>query len=366
MSINICHISTLHPRNDVRIFYKQCKSLSQVFDVNLIVADGLGDAVVDNIVIHDVGLRQTSRLKRAKIDSEKAFKKAMELDCNVYHFHDPELTRIGAKLKNAGKTVIYDVHEDLPRQIMSKPYINKFIRPFISMFAEWQEDKAARKFDHICTATPFIRDRFLKVNKKTVDINNYPIIGELQVKDSKKDNSFCYTGGITEERGIINIIESLNGIDTELTLAGTVHEKDYLEGLKKSDQWPKVDYRGLVNRDELSNIMSKSIAGIVTFLPIPNHVNSQPNKIFEYMSAGIPVVGSNFDLWKEIIEDNKCGICINPDEPKKISEALETLINNPELAKEMGDNGLRVVQEKYNWKVEEKKLFSVYETVLNL
>ena len=360
---NICHITTVHPRNDIRIFHKQCKSLSKNYNVKLIVADGKGNATVDNIMIIDLGLRQQSRIKRARIDSKKALTKALELNCDVYHFHDPELIKIGVQLKKAGKKVIYDTHEDLPRQILSKPYINKYIKPLLSRFIEWQENKAAKQFDYICSATPFIRDRFQKINKNTVDINNYPIIGELQSSNVKKENCFCYTGGITEERGIINIVKAIDKLDTKIILAGSVDSENYLKKMETLPEWKKIDFLGLVERKEVAEIMSKSIAGIVTFLPMPNHINAQPNKIFEYMSSGIPVIGSNFNLWKEIIEENNCGICVDPTKPSEISKALLKLKNNPNIVTEMGKNGQKAVLEKYNWKVEEGKLFRVYQSL---
>ncbi len=361
----ICHISTVHPRFDVRIFHKECKSLSKIYNVNLIVADGLGNEEKDNIKIFDIGLRQTSRIKRAKIDSAKALKKALELDCDLYHFHDPELIKIGEKLKKAGKKVIYDTHEDLPRQIYGKPYIKPYLKPLIAKAIEWQENKAAKKFDYICAATPFIRDRFKKINPNTIDINNYPILGELYNATSNKTNTFCYTGGITEERGIINLVKALKDINTKLILAGPVNNKSYLNEMKKLKEWNKVDFLGLVDRNEVRNIMSKSIAGLVTFLAMPNHINAQPNKIFEYMSSCIPVIGSNFDLWKSIIEDNNCGLCVTPDKPEEITKAMKYLQNNPDIAKQMGKNGQKAVLEKYNWNIEEQKLFNVYNEILN-
>ncbi len=361
----ICHITTLHPRDDVRIFHKECKSLTKKYEVHLIVADGKGDEITDAVHICDIGLRQPSRLKRIRIDSKKALKKAVELDCELYHFHDPELIRIGVSLIKQGKKVIYDAHEDLPRQIMSKPYIKDFIKPLLAFFVEWQENRAVKKFNYICSATPYIRDRFKIINKNTVDINNYPIIGELQDVSSQKVNAFCYTGGITEERGIINFILALRNIDTKILLAGNFDSKLYMDKIRSLPEWNKVEFLGLVDRKEVGKIMSKSIAGIVTFLAMPNHINAQPNKIFEYMSSSIPVIGSNFDLWRSIIEDNNCGICVNPDKPEEIAAAMKYLQQHPDKAKLMGENGKRVVQEKYNWQVEEKKLFEVYNKVLN-
>jgi glycosyltransferase involved in cell wall biosynthesis len=361
--ISICHISTVHTRFDVRIFHKQCKSLSKIYEVNYIVADGKGDEIADGIKIFDVGLRQNNRLKRASIDSRNALRKALSLNCEIYHIHDPELLSIAIKLKKQSKKVIYDAHEDLPQQIYSKPYLKEWTKYSVSKFVEFFENRWARRMNYIFTATPFIRDRFKLLNENTLDINNFPVLGELSdVKFSKK-RAVCYTGGITAERGIHNIVNSMLNLDIELILAGAPDSELYLNSLKNSESWSKVDYRGLVNRLDLSQIMNESMAGIVTFLPYPNHINAQPNKIFEYMSAGIPVIGSNFPLWREIIEGNNCGICVDPESTDKISAAIKKLVNNPELAKTMGLNGVRAVENKYNWGIEENKLLRIYKII---
>ena len=82
--------------------------------------------------------------------------------------------------------------------------------------------------------------------------------------------------------------------------------------------------------------------------------------MFEYMAAGIPVVASNFPLWKEIIEENKCGICVEPANVEQISDAVNYLLNNPEEAQRMGANGRKAVEEKYNWNNEAKTLLQLY------
>jgi glycosyltransferase involved in cell wall biosynthesis len=82
------------------------------------------------------------------------------------------------------------------------------------------------------------------------------------------------------------------------------------------------------------------------------------------MSAGIPVIASNFPLWREIIEGNNCGICVDPLNPQEISEAIQYLINHPEAAAEMGKNGSQAVETKYNWEQEAQKLLSLYQELL--
>ncbi|MDC4505526.1 glycosyltransferase, partial [Acinetobacter baumannii] len=132
----------------------------------------------------------------------------------------------------------------------------------------------------------------------------------------------------------------------------------------KKKGWNAVNELGQLSRNEVKEVLQRSVAGLVTFLPVPNHIDAQPNKMFEYMSAGIPVIGSNYPLWRSIIEDNGCGICVNPEDPEEIAAAIDKLIVDRALAENMGKNGIRAVNEKYNWSIEEKKLFKLYTELL--
>ena len=82
------------------------------------------------------------------------------------------------------------------------------------------------------------------------------------------------------------------------------------------------------------------------------------------MAAGIPVIASNFPLWKEVIEGNHCGICVNPKNVVEIADAIASLTENPQLCSLMGIHGRKVVFEKYNWENEEKKLLRLYSELL--
>jgi len=106
------------------------------------------------------------------------------------------------------------------------------------------------------------------------------------------------------------------------------------------------------------------MAGLVTLHPIVNYIDALPVKMFEYMVAGIPVIASNFSLWREIIEGNKCGLCVDPLNPSEIAKAIDYIMTHPAEAQQMGKNGLRAVQEQYNWDIEEKKLLALYEQLL--
>ena len=134
--------------------------------------------------------------------------------------------------------------------------------------------------------------------------------------------------------------------------------------MKKEKGWAKVENRGFVSREEVKNIFEQSMLGIVTYLPLPNHLDAQPAKLFEYMAAALPMVASNFPLWNEIVEQNKCGICADPTKPLELKNAIDELLSNPKKAKLMGENGRKAVIEKYSWEAESKKLVELYKSLV--
>ena len=163
---------------------------------------------------------------------------------------------------------------------------------------------------------------------------------------------------------MVDALELLS-VEVILQLVGSFKDLNLRERVKRKSGWKKVRERGVLERRGVGEILATSTAGLVLFLPAPNHVDSQPNKMFEYMSAGVPVIASNFPLWREIIEKNKCGLCVDPTDPKEIAGAITHFVNNPNVAKEMGKNGQRAIEKKYNWKVEEAKLLSLYENLIS-
>jgi len=362
----ICQLTSVHPRYDTRIFVKECQALQKAgFDVALIVADSKGDEIKNNINIYDIGKEQT-RAKRMLKTHRKIYKKAIEIDADIYHFHDPELIKTGIKLLNRGKKVIYDVHEDVPRQILSKPYLKSAIKPIIANSFERFENKNAKKFTHIITATDFINNRFLIVNKNSTPIKNYPKIDELKLEINwkNKQNKACYIGGISKVRGIIEMVKAMKYSDYQLNIAGEFNDANLEKQTKQLPSWHKIQEHGFVNRKQIKQILQESKVGLVTLHPTINYKDALPVKMFEYMLAGIPVISSNIALWKEIVNGANCGICVNPYEPKEIAAAINKMIEDDKLAEQMGKNGQKAVLEKYNWENEEKKLIQIYNNII--
>lgn len=365
----IAHLTSVHTRYDIRIFRKQCRTLaSEGYEVYLVVADGNGDEINENVHIRDVG-RLSGRLNRMFKTTRRVYERAMALNADVYHLHDPELIPVGVRLKQQGKRVIFDSHEDVPKQLLSKPYMHPVVRRVVATLFSWYEKYACPKFDGILTATPFIRDKFKAFNRNVLDINNFPMLGELDamVPWDRKKNEVCYVGGITSIRGIREVVQSLDLLKSSarLNLVGRFSEPQVETQVKALAGWGCVNEHGQLGREGVRDVLGNSLAGLVTFHPMPNHIDAQPNKMFEYMSAGIPVIASDFPLWREIIEGSNCGVCVNPLDPAAIGQAIDHLVTHPELAAELGRNGQRAVNERYNWDQEASRLLAFYSTLLS-
>ena len=361
--MHICHITSVHPRYDIRIFIKECRALAQSHDVSLIVADSLGEEIKDGIKIYDVGKPVGGRLQRIRKTSRAIFNRVLELNPQIIHFHDPELVGIGVKLAKLGYKVIYDVHEDVPKQVLNKHWIPKVIRPLISCLVKYREASAAKVFAGIVTATEIIADRFRQSNQNTCAIHNYPILAELDVATidwgSRSDN-LCYLGSISETRGILPLVDSLSISKLKLDLAGPFSNQEIEKQIKSSAGYDNVRYHGVLDRNGVKSVLSSVKIGIVTLLPTPSYVESLPIKLFEYMLSGIPVIASDFKLWRPIILDNNCGLMVDPANPDEIAKACLKILADPVEARKMGENGRRAVLENYGWEREQQKLLEFY------
>lgn len=365
----IVHMTSVHRAEDTRILLKECRTLSDAGYRVVLVAQHYQDEVKHGVEIRALPTPR-NRVERMLLTAFRVFVIALREKGDVYHFHDPELIPVGILLRLFGKKVVYDVHEDVPKQIMAKHWIPKFLRGFVAKLTAMFERFGSLVFDKIIAATPAIAKRFPR--HKTVVVQNFPILGELVLAESppyaKRPAWIAYVGGITVARGIREMVAALELLPEELgvrlRLAGKFAPEDLAREVQSMPGWEKVDYLGWQSRSEVAELLGNSRVGLVLFLPEPNHVRSQPNKLFEYMSAGIPVVASDFSLWREIVEDAACGLLVDPSDPQAIADAICYLFANPKEAETMGRNGRQAVTERYNWSVEAKKLISMYKELL--
>ncbi len=369
----ICILTSAHSAFDIRIFHKQAKTLVSVgYDVTLIAQHNKNE-IVDGVKIIALPKPQ-NRFYRIFFFTKKVYKIALAQKTDVYHFHDPEFLpwALLLRLKTRAK-IIYDSHEDVPKQILSKKWVPRFLRFPISIFFNFIEKQITRNFDAVIAVTPAVADKFLAPQK--IYLANYPKLKYFNLLSSRskqrnnpKKFTIIYAAGLTRIRGIKEIIEAygllLSNYPIRFKLAGNFSEKEFESEIKKNVIWKKIDYLGFLPLSAVYQHFATADIGLICLLPEPNHIDSSPNKMFEYMAAGLPVVASHFPAWKKIIEENQCGLCVDPNNPRTIAKAIEYLVQNPDKAKEMGENGKMAVKQKYNWNIEERKLLNLYEDLI--
>lgn len=354
--MNVCHMTDAHAPFDDRIYLKECISLHEAGYNTYIVARG-EDCVKEGIHIIGCG-NPKGRLNRILFFSKKVYKKAISLDCDIYHFHDPELLLYALQLKRHGKKVIFDSHEDVPAQILDKEWIPLLFRRLIAGCYRLYETYIVKQIDAVVAATPHIGKQFEGRAKRIVIVNNYPRLDDIMFQATpfqEREPIICYAGGISKIRGEQVMIDAMKDLDAILVLAGE-HEKMELGGVR---------YLGYIDRSKINKLYGQAVAGLILLLPTPNYVNSLPIKMFEYMAAGLPFIASNFSLWSEIVNEYHCGLCVSVYDKKNIQKAISFLLEHREEAEQMGKNGRSAVERKYNWKMESIKLLNLYGNMLS-
>lgn len=354
-------MTSVHRHDDVRIYHKEAKSLRAVgCGVTILCPDYEGE---DENGIRFVRVRlPAGRFRRILAAPGRFCRAAKEADADFYHFHDPELLRAGLMLRRWGKTV-YDVHEDVPLQILTKPYLKPVWAGLASRLFGWYEGRAARRLWGIVAAEPGIYVRMKRFNRNTCQVCNYPMPKELAAASPRpggREKAVCYIGSITRIRGIFEMLEAAESAGARLLLAGDFETEELRREAELHPGWKNVEYLGYVGREEVKNILSRAAAGLVTLHPVPKYKTALPVKMFEYMAAGIPVIASDFPDWRRIVEESGCGLCVNPLNPDEIRTAVRYLLSSPDVAVEMGERGRRAVLRQYHWGEEAKKLRSFY------
>ena len=371
--MRIVHMTSVHPWDDNRIFNKMCRTLArQGIEVHLVAAmdDDYEGKIIDGVMLHAVR-KPANRRERFLKTTPAVLAKARLIKGDLYHFHDPEiLPYITGFRSQIHKPVIYDVHEDYSAAILSKGWLPPLSRPFVSRVAGILEKKFVMKVDGVVAAWPKILDTF-KHHPEKVLINNYPYADELRNSDivaphDRQRGCFVYVGVLSPIRGVLEMIKAvaLGGGKFKLILGGNWTSEDYRKKCQAEPGWQYCEYKGYIDRNEMRKLYAHAQAGLIAFFPEPNHIYSMPNKIFEYMSAGLPMIASDLPIQKSIVEDVGCGLIADARSPEEIYKKMCWLFDHPDSAEKMGKAGQKAVKEKYNWEQEVQKLIAFYKTIL--
>lgn len=374
----VCIMTSVHNVFDIRIFSKEASTLARSGYNVILIAPGDNEM---NESVQSIRLlllkKPKNRVSRLLIFSWQILIAAKKQKADVYHFHDPELILVGLFLSALGNRVIYDAHEDLPKQIISKYWIPKRLRVIVAWLTKKLEAFSAKRFSAVITTSEDVAARFMRVNKQTTLLRNYPMKNELaqfsqgeatEITHDDSPSKIVTLGGVSPLRCIKEIIEAMGILAQDqcikLIVAGACASPALLNDIKRLSGWSHVDYLGVLPRSEAISVLKESNVALVVYSFEPNHLEVKSNRLFESMAVGIPVITSNFPKWKQIVLGNKCGIVVDPSSPEDIAKAITTLIQHPEKSKQMGENGRQAVINVYNWESESKKLIALYEQVL--
>lgn len=359
----VCLITSVNPALDVRIFHKQAKALAEAgYEVTLI-APHSQTAFLDGI--HILALPKPKNRFSRWINTLRILRLACSHHAQIYHLHNPELILVGVWLKvfKRGAKVFYDVHEDYRTDILDKAWLPSWCRRAVALLFDRLEKQVTKTFDGVIAATDYIQSRF--TTHRVVAVRNYPPLTWLQQASQQPRKmtdppTLIYVGSLTPIRGIREIIEAVGLLKTpaRLVLIGAWGDKRFETALNVSKFFPKVEYLGTLPWEKVLPHLLAAAVGLICFHPTRAHVNAGPNKLFEYMAAGIPIIASDFAAWRPLI--NGCGLLVDPLNPREIAQAADYLLTHPEEAEKMGKEGQRLVLERFSWEREKQTLLEFY------
>lgn len=367
--MKICHMTSAHTSYDTRIFYKECTSLANAGYEVFLVCEGK-DRIENGVHVIGAGELPQSRKERMLSFSKKIYNIALGLDCDVYHFHDPELLPYGLKLAKKGKKVIFDSHENYVAQIQEKQYLPKVIRFLISRGYKLYESYVLKSIDAVVVPCTFDGiNIFNNRAKETVFIANYPVLTsfyDIYNHNTEKMYDICYVGSLTYDRGIYHLVKSSNEGNFSILLAGNYPEISFQEKIERMPGYNNVTYLGYVSNSEIARIIQTCRIGAQLILDKGQyyHVDTLGIKVFEYMSMGIPVIMSDTPYSKGLVDKYKFGICVDPESCEEIINAVNYLVEHTIEAQEMGRNGRDAISRVFNWKTQEPKLIELYERLI--
>ena len=368
-TVKIVHVTTVHRPDDVRIYRKEVLALARAgYEVVLVAPERRGSHLdVKQIAIPDY----PSRARRMVFAPIRACIAALRERPDACHIHDPELLLAAMAMKLLGHAaIIYDVHENFSASLLARDWLPRFLRRFTAGLFRLIESILARTCDLVVAATEDIERLFPRC--RTVLVRNYPICrrptGDRARKGSASPKTAIYVGGLTRSDGIEQLLTAAGLLQASspvrLVLAGEFSDSAFRTQLADKGLLGSGEFLGWISAKEIQEQLSAADVGVVCPLPDPNNIHALPNKLFEYMCNGLPVVASDFGAIGEIVGRYKCGILVDPVQPQSIAEGIRRVTEHPEEASSMGEAGRSAVLAHLNWDSESKVLLKAYREIV--
>lgn len=301
---------------------------------------------------------------------------------DAVHFNDlPLCSLISFVKQNFNVKVVADMHENYPFLIAEQPYMNSLPAKLLLSKQIWflKEKEWLLNADQIICVAEEMKSRLLKLlpnSKKIVVVPNTlnfkTFLGAQKPLPDLKNRFegkfvIAFIGGIDAVRGIEYMIDAANLLITQIPelcvlLVGDgksmdlIHRKVAAYNLEKY-----VTIEGWKPSSFMQAYIEISDVCIIPHLRSEQTDNSSPNKLFQYMYFGKPVISSNCTSIEKIINEEKCGLIFPDKDAKGLAEQIFSLYNNVELKIQLGANGKAAVNNKYNWAATCTELIKAYQ-----
>ena len=299
--------------------------------------------------------------------------KGLKLNAEIYHLHDPELQITGFLLKLLGRRVVFDSHEMVHMDLGDKYYLKGgFLKKLIPAVYRRIEALAIRFFDGFVLAEDGYKDYFFskyrRYEHKFEFLRNYPALRLIDsIPPAKKEAgriAAVYAGKLSWNRGIKELVQAAGELEGKLAvrLIGQWENETIRRECMAEPGWRYVEYLGFLPPDDVYRHMKAADIGMCTLYPAPNYMVSLPVKALEYMACGLPMVMSDFPVWRSMFTAG--AVFVDPLDIKSIAGALESLIQDEKKRDALRAHGRRLVETEMSWEIEEKKLIGMYDRIL--
>jgi glycosyltransferase involved in cell wall biosynthesis len=366
--VRVAVVSSVHRWNDTRIFVKQAASLAaNGYDVTL-AAIGDQGSPFEASGVRVVPLPRRRRALRW-LTWLSILRIVVSQRAKIVHAHDPELIPLVLLLKLTGRFAICDIHENVAEQVLHKEWIPRLCRVPLSRLLKGVQRSLPRMADAVILAEDsYVRDYPARANVSV--IRNFPLLPPGSKQDYRSDTfGLIYVGDVRGVRGIreyVTITQRLveRGVPAQLRIVGSFadreEERQTHELVRQLGLEQRVVFAGRRPPEEIPVLVQQSDLGLALLHPIGNYRESYPTKMFEYMAAGIPVIASNFALWRDVLVPNECGKVVDPLNVEEAAAAALEYWTRPDLRERHGQNGRAAVLRRYHWGVEAPHLLRVY------